>query len=275
MNNSLEFTGRRKTGEIYRDSLRFILTEWKPLTRLIALYVVPFIVVYAGAQVFMQIKLTGLAESIREMEPDRLMREAGPFYKNLLITLGFYIFVQSLFMGAVYSYITGYVNRGRNEFSVAHVVPSLSSNALTALGASLAVVLVSVWGLFLLIIPGIILANSLSLTPFIAIHEKKGIYPALLRSFTLTGKAWWNTLVLNLMAILIPWGINFLITLPVSTLPALTEAASANPVIPAALETWQWIYVGAALAISSLFSIFGYLFLAFQYFNLKSRMEEP
>ncbi len=273
METPVEFPQRRETGEIYRDSLRFIQGEWKPLSRLIAIYVFPFILVYAAAQAFMQMKLAGSAEMIRELEPEKLMREVGPIYKNLLITLFFYLFVQSLFMGALFSYIQVYMAKGRNRFTMADVVPYLSSNALVALGAVLAVTFASLWGLFLLIIPGLILANSLSLAPFIAIYERKGIYPALMRSFTLTRKAWWQTLVINLTGILILWGVNILLTLPLSaTHTALGAASAGNAAVPIT-ENWQWIYMGASLAISSLFSIFGYLFLAFQYFNLDSRFK--
>ncbi len=274
MDTPVNFPQKRETGEIYRDSLKFLRGEWKPLARILAIYVLPFILIYASAQVFMQMKLTGSAEVIRDMDPDKLVKEIGPLYKNLMITLAFYLFVQSLFMAAVFSYIQMYLIRGRNGFSSGEVVPNLSSNALLAVGATFSVALVSFWGLFLLIIPGLILANSLSLTPFIAIYERKGIYPALLRSFTLTGKAWWHTLVLNLTGILILWGVNILLTLPITASTTLAEPASGGTSPNPILETWQWVYTGASLGISSLFVLVAFLFQAFQYFNLTTRYPE-
>lgn len=270
----VEFPRPRETGEIYQDALRFLRSEWKPMGRIMAIYVLPFILIYAVAQVFMQMKLAGSSEMISEMEPEKLMKEIGPIYKNLMITLAFYLFVQSLFMAAVFSCVQAYIARGKGGYTAGDVAPILSSNALMTLGASLAAGVISFSGLFLLIIPGLILANSLSLTPFIAVHERKGVYPALLRSFMLTRKAWWHTLVLNLTGILIIWGVNILLTLPLSaSLTASGTAANGNqPSLPT--ELWQWIAMGAALAISSLFAIFPFLFQAFQYFNLTARFPE-
>lgn len=274
MDNPVEFPKKRETGEIYQDSLKFILHEWKPLSRLITIYVLPFLLIYAVAQILMQMKLSGSAGMIGEMEPEQLMKEVGPIYKNLMITLAFYLFVQSLFMAAVFSYIRVYLDKGKGAFSLANVVPLLSSNALLLLGASLAVAFISMSGLFLLILPGLILANSLSLTPFIAVYERKGVYAALQRSFSLTGKAWWHTLVLNLTGILILWGVNILLTLPLSAMTSLPATVSAQSSGTPPLETWQYIYMGASLAISSLFAIFPFLFQTFQYFNLAARYPE-
>lgn len=285
MEKTVLFPRKRETGEIYQDALRFLHSERKPLARIIAVYVLPFLLIYAAAQVFMQMKLAGSADLMREMEPEKLIKEIGPVYKNLMITLAFYLFVQSLYMAAIFSYVQVYVARGKGGFTSGEVITLLSSNALLALGASLGVAFISFSGLFLLIIPGLILANSLSLTPFIAIFERKGIPFALLRSFLLTSKGWWHTLVLNLTGILIIWGVNILLTLPLSAMltatgsatPASAAAAPPAAVTAAALPTelWQWIALGAALAISSLFAILPFLFQAFQYFNLTARIQKP
>lgn len=293
----VDFKRRREPAEIYRDAFRFLRSEWRPLSRLTLIYVLPFFLLYAAAQIFIQMKLTGSAAVLQDMEPEKLVKEAWPIYKNLLIILIFNIFVQSLFMSVLFSYLHGYIALGKGAFTWRQVTPILFSNALVALSASLAVALISFSGAIFFILPGLILANSLSLTVFIAIYERTGVYPALLRSFFLTRNGWWATLVINLTAILIIWGVNILVTLPLSaTLPAAVtsgaagtgEAAGALAATGAAtgalntaasttpeLALWQWIYLGASLVISSLFSVFGYLFQAFQYFNLSIKSSNP
>ncbi len=270
----IDFSRKRETVEIIADSIVFLRTEGKHLLKITAVYILPFLIIYTAAQLYMQSKYAGFLELAMKKEPDQLVREAGPFYLNLLITLGFNVFVQSLFCAVIYTYIQAYIFKGRNNFSLQDITPVFFTNALLTLATGFAVTALSVSGLFLCILPGILLANSLSLAVFIAVYERKGVLNAMIRSWFLVRGHWWGTLGLNVLGILIIWITGSILSLPVALAGGENLLNSTPGSISEMATDWRWWVTGGSLLISTIASVLSYLFWVLQYFNLSEREKE-
>lgn len=269
-----DFRQKREPGDKINATLTFLRSEYKPLLKHTAIYVMPFMVLFALTQVFLQIKLTEATEVITELEPERLVQELGGLYGNFLIIIFFNVFVQSLFAALVYTYIQLFLDKGKGNFSDSEVTDLLFPNSLKALPAAIAVTLFSLFGLILCVLPGIIIANSLSLTIFIAVYEKKGLSYALIRSWALVRRQWWVTLSLNILGILVIWLIGISITLPVVIYDQFSGAETTFANGAAQIPHWRWWLSGFSVLASSVASIIPLIFLVFQYFNLVEREKE-
>lgn len=276
MNNIKQsgFRQKREPGDIINAALAFLRSEYRPLLRLTAIYVLPFMVLFAATQVFLQIKLTEAADVITELEPERLVQELGALYGNFLIIIFFNVFVQSLFVALVYSYVQLYLEKGKGNFSESEVTNLLFPNSLKAITAGFVVTIFSLIGLIFCILPGIVIANSLSLTMFIAIYENKDLGYSLTRSWTLIKRQWWITFSLNIIGILVVWLISITVTIPAvffdyfgGTETVLTDEAVQIP-------QWRWWLSGLSVLVSSVAAIIPFMFLVFQYFNLAEHEKE-
>ena len=109
----IQFQQKREIGVIISDSFDFLKQEIKPISRLVLIYVLPFVVLYAIGQVYLQRNvLSGIDLSDQEM----LLENIGPFYMNLFVFLFFGLFIQSLLVGTFYSYIEAYIKLGKGNF---------------------------------------------------------------------------------------------------------------------------------------------------------------
>ena len=264
----IHFRKKRELGDIISDSFQFLKNEIKPLSQLTFFYVLPFIILYGIAQVYVQRKVLG---NVDFSNPEMLMSNLGPIYSNILFTLLFNVFVQSLLAGVFYSYVEIYVKKGKNNFSIHEITPHLFSNSLLVLGANLIVYLLVMVGFALCIVPGIYLGNSLSLVMMIIIFEKRGLGNALSRSWNLVHTQWWNTFILNLLAILIIMAVSFVLSLPSMIAGAGTSALSMKDSGTFNYPQWYWVLMGISTIITSVLWIIPYTFLAFQYFNIDER----
>ena len=69
-------------GAIITDSFDFLKHEIKPISRILLVYVVPFIILYAGAQIYMQ---RNVLSQFDLNNPESIMANIGPFYSNLFL----------------------------------------------------------------------------------------------------------------------------------------------------------------------------------------------
>jgi hypothetical protein len=270
-NKNIEFRLKRETGDIIQTTLSFLRSEYKQLGKLIAIYVLPFMVLYAITQVFLQIKLTEAAGALSELEPENLMAELGGLYGNLLLIIFFNVFVQSLLVALVYSYIQVYLQRGRGNISDTEVTALLFPNSGKALITGFFASIMSLMGLTLCLLPGIIIANSLSLAIFIAIFENKGLGYSFLRSWALVKRQWWATFALNVIGILFVWLASITISLPAVFYDAFSGNVASEPAV---IPQWRWWVSGLSVVGSSVTAVVVFIFLALQYFNLTEREKE-
>jgi len=265
----IKFRKKRELGELISDSFDFIKQEYKPISKLILTYVLPFLILYGIVQVYFQMKVIGKFDLT---DPEAFMANIDPlFYKNLLLYFLFGIFVQSLLISTFYSYIEMYIKKGKGNFELSEITPYLFSNGLLALGAGLIWFIVTMFGFMLCVLPGIYFANTFSLVVFIVLFERKGLGNALSRSWSLVNTQWWATLLLSIVGILIIWTISFVIALPTMILSAGTNVQNSMETGNIEQPLWYWVLIGINTVISSLFWIIPYTFLAFQYFNLDER----
>ena len=266
----IQFRKKREIGDIISDSFQFLKHESKPLLRLTVIYVLPFIILYGIAQVYVQKKVLG---NVDFSDPEMLRSSLGPIYSNLLFTSLFSLFVQSLLAGAFYSYVEAYIKKGKGNFSLHEITPNLFSNSLLALGANLVLFISVILGLFLCVVPGFYFGNSLSLVVMIVIFEKRGLGNALSRSWNLVNTQWWNTFLLNLVAFLIIMAISFVLSVPSMMAGVSSSLLSTQESDPLNYPNWYWIVMAISTIISSLLWVIPYTFLAFQYFNIDERIK--
>lgn len=263
----IQFRKEREIGDIFSDTFEFIKQEHKPLTKLIGVYVLPFLILYGIVQVFLQ---KNVINKIDFTDQDALLSMIGPVYSNLFLFMLFGLFVQALLIATYYSYIEVYVLKGKGNFDLNEITPYLFSNGLLAIGASLVIFISVIFGLFLCVVPGIYFANTFSLAIIILIFEKKGVGSALIRSANLVKFQWWNTFLINVVGLIMIWAVSFIMSLPMAF--SGLSYNIFNPVqTPVEFPDWYWIYMGASTVVSSVLYIVPYTFLAFQYFNLEER----
>lgn len=266
-----QFQKIRETGEIIQAVIAFLRSEYRQLFRLLAIYILPFIVLYAVNQVSMQLKLAAATQATGGMTPEEMVGRLGSIYPNLLLSVMFNIFVQSLMAALLYTYIKVYLQRGKGSFAGADVSSQLFSHSLRVIGTSFVVTVLAGFGLMFFILPGIIIANSMSLALFITVFENRGIGESISRSWSLVRRQWWGTLTLNLLGILIVWMISITLTLPGAIQDAFAGTTPDYAAGAASIPKWRLLMLGTAMTGGSLGSVFPFLFLAFQYFNLTER----
>jgi hypothetical protein len=271
--NYFDFRPKRESGEIIRTTMAFLRREYKPITRLLLTYVFPFMVLYAIMQVQLSLKLIEMNDGIAAIDPEKLVGEMGGIMKHLMFSLLFNVFVQSLLAGAIYSYIQVYrENDGQASFG--EVTQRLFPNSLKALAAALVVTTFALTGIFFFIIPGIFIANILSLALFVAVFENKGVAAAIERSWILVRKKWWQTLALNISGILIVYLSSILFSLPLYIYDIFNAPPTGAELQLDNLPTWRLAMMGLSVAVSSLFTVVPFIFLALQYFNLADEIQE-
>lgn len=263
-----QFEKKRELVEIISDSFDFLKAEIKPVSRLIIPHVLPFILLYGGLQVYVQMNLL---ESIDFTDPDSFLGNIGPVYLNILFSSLFAVFVQSLLVGTFYSYLEFYVKKGKNNFDLEEIKPVLFSNTLIALGANIALYFLVILGVLMCILPGIYIANSLSPVVMILLFERKNITDGFVQTWKLVNVNWWNTFLLNLLGVVIIYLAGFIVTLPTSFVGTESMVIGAETTVTD-FPNWHWALVGLSTVVSSILWLVPYTFLSFQYFNLKERM---
>jgi hypothetical protein len=263
----IQFRKKREIGDIFTDSFEFVRQEYKLISKLVAVYVLPFMVLYGFVQVYLQ---KNIISKIDYTDTEALLANFGPLYLNIFLFSLFGLFVQSLLIATYYSYIEVYVKKGKGNFDLSEITPQLFENGLLAIGASLVIFIIVMFGLILCIIPGIYFANTLSIAFIILIFEKKGLGNALMRSVYLVKSDWWNTFLINIVGIIMIWTVGLIMSIP-TMITGFSVNIFSPAQTPVEYPDWYWVLIGASTVISSILWIIPYTFLAFQYFNIDER----
>jgi hypothetical protein len=265
----IEFRKKREMGDIFTDSFEFIRQEIKPISKLVAIYVLPFIILYGFVQIYLQ---KNVISKIDFANTEALLENIGPVYLNVFMFALFGLFVQSLLIATYYSYIEVYIKKGKGNFDLSDITPYLFANGLLAIGASIIVFIIVMFGLILCIIPGIFFANTLSIVFIILLFERKGLGNALIRSSYLVNRQWWSTFLINIVGLIFVWVVNFIMAIP-TMISGLSISIFNQKQSSVEYPDWYWVILGISTVVSSLFYIIPYTFLAFQYFNLDERFK--
>lgn len=264
----IQFRKRREIGDIITDSYEFLKLERKTISKLFLIYVLPFIIIYGILQVYVQIKVLG---RIDLNDPETILSNIGPIYMNVFIVSLFGLFVQSLLAGTFYTYIEFYVKKGKGNFEIQEITPHFFSNSLLALGANLVLFIGVIIGIIMCILPGLYIANTFSIVVMIMIFEKKGLNHTFTRSWNLVNSQWWNTLLINLLGLIIIWVVSFILSIPAMLTGINSTMTSIQQTGTVEQPMWNYIIMGLSSIASAILWIVPYTFLAFQYFNLDER----
>jgi hypothetical protein len=274
MEQPVEFPKKREVLEIITESFRFIGAEAGSLMKYTLIYALPFIIILAALQLVLSSEVTAIQETLRSMEPEEMLGQLGPMYKKYFLIMLFNVFVQSLFIAVIYTYIHAYLDRGKGNFTSSEITSAFFTNAWISIGTSLVVALISFIGLIFCIFPGIYILNSLSLAVFIAIYEKKGIGYAISRSWNLVKLQWWGTFLLNLVGFMLAQAAAMILSAPATMGLESKVLFTQGETISQAASDWRvWVFLVATI-IGTLLSVVTFVFLAFQYFSLKEREKE-
>ena len=263
----IQFRKKREIGDIFTDSFEFLKQEYKLISKLVAIYVLPFMVLYGFVLVYLQ---KNIISKIDYTDTEALLANFGPLYLNIFLFSLFGLFVQSLLIATYYSYIEVYVKKGKGNFDLSEITPQLFENGLLAIGASLVIFIIVMFGLILCIIPGIYFANTLSIAFIILIFEKKGLGNALMRSVYLVKTDWWNTFLINIVGIIMIWTVGLIMSIP-TMITGFSVNIFSPAQTPVEYPDWYWVLIGVSTVVSSILWIIPYTFLAFQYFNIDER----
>ncbi len=266
----IQFRKKREIGDIFTDSFEFLKQEFKPISKLIGIYALPFLLLYGLVQVYLQ---KNVISRFDFSNPDTLLENIGPMYLNIFLFSLFGLFVQSLLIAAFYSYIDVYIKKGKGNFDLSEITANLFSNGLLAIGGSFVLFFMVMIGVVLCIIPGIYFANTFSIIFFILIFEKKGLANAFIRSSALVNKQWWNTLLINIVGIIIIWTVSMIMSIP-TMITGFSKNIFNHDMAPVEYPDWYWVLIAFSTIVSSVLYIILYTFLAFQYFNLDENTEE-
>lgn len=176
----------------------------------------------------------------------------------------------------VYEYFRLYEQQPATHIiQVSEIWPSVKSNFLPMIGATLLVAVVIFAGFVFLLGPGIYLSIVLSLIVPIMIIEQKSIGDSFSRCFRLITDKWWSTfgLVVVTGIIAVIMGQVFAIPQYIFTFLVAAHKASAEPAVPQWQETG--LIIGSTLATfgSSMLQTIPLAAVGFQYYNLVERRE--
>lgn len=264
----------RDFGEVLNVSFQFLKNERKQLGTLLLHYFVPFLVIFSALQTYSQTKIMGLMKNIN---PENFTESYLSLFSSPLIIANylFQILILTMLLGILYSYFDLYLKKGQGNFTLSDITPLLFQNSIKALGISIILSITFVIGFVMCFVPGIFLANSLSLATFAFLIEKKGISNAMSRSWTLVKTQWWNTLLINIIGIIIIFSISYIISLPLTIFTATKTVLNLKSGTEIDFPTWYFIAQGIISMISTVLYVIPYTFIAFQYFNLVEREERP
>jgi len=268
-NKEIRFQKVRDLSQVMSDSFDFIKQEIKPLSRVILIYVLPFVVLYAGAQIYFQ---RNVLAQFDISNPDSILANIGPFYLNLFVFVFFGLFIQSLLAGTYFTYIEAYIKQGKDQFTIADISGHFFYNSLLAFGSSLVFTFFAILGTMFCILPGVYFANSLSMMIFITVFHKNGIGNAFSDSWRLVKTQWWNTFLINLLGILIVYAIGLVFSIPAMIMGVAGGFAAAVGDSPLSYPNWYWALTAISSMVTSILMIIPFTFQAFQYFNLEERI---
>ncbi|WP_347159464.1 hypothetical protein [Pontibacter chitinilyticus] len=253
----------RDFSEKLNATFRFIKLNFRPLLRVLLLYVTP-VALTAGI-------LSGLyqARLFRTLGSDKPYSTLGEYsFFNQVTSLHYLLTLFFMFLGyvlvclTVYGFMVVYMDE-ETPVQPAAVWAHVKQNLVQALYSSIALAVVSFLGIFLLGL-GLYLGVVFSLFLIVMVREETGFVETLERCFHLIKGNWWATFGLLLMVGLIQGVFTWLTALPVGvvTLMRMFQIPGAESdlllVVASAISSVLGIYIYSLSAIA----------LAFQYFNL-------
>ncbi len=274
METQVQFKQERDFGEIFNAIFAFIRQEHKKFGKMLLYHVLPFLLVMGILTVITQrANLKIISQSYYDQSPMGMLARMNIY---TFLTVLWALLSHVIILSNTYSYITLYVTKGKDGFTLKEVWSMAQSKFLLVIGVSIVVGLIVAFGTLLCIIPGIYLGVYLSLIFAILFYENQGFSEAFSRCFDLVKHNFWNTLLVLLVVYVVVYLITIVLSLPAILMgigSALTSIKANTSEINFSLGLL--ILDAFTTIISYLLFTVSYIAIAFQYFNLVEKKEKP
>ena len=200
----------------------------------------------------------------------------NPTYVGFIILSSF---AALLNFAVIFNFMKIYDRKFPEEIMVSEILNASWKDLLPLFIMGLFVTIMIMVGFFALIIPGIFLMITLSLSIPILFFEQKGVFDAIGKSFKLIRGKWWSTFGLLFVASILMYAVSMIFILPFYVFYFLSIFTLVEETgVSADMHAW-WFQGGMTLSV--MFMMLGSFLtysipmvaLSFQYFNLVERQE--
>ena len=277
----INFKQKRDFGEIFNATFTFIGQEFKPLGKVILMYVLPVLLVAAILNVLVSIEYQKFFNTFKT---DNIEMISSPFaamagiYKYLFLYLLVYLLAFTALRCSIYSYIKVYVEKGKDQVTMADVWTEIRRFFFPVLGTSILIGLLVGVGYILCILPGIWLGVSLCMIFISLVYEGKGLGKSFDRSFNLIKNNWWVTFAVILVSYILVYILAMVLSIPTMLMGFKSLFSSlkngGNPGLMNYSTTYYILNSIITLLTYIMFSV-PFIAISFQYFSLVEIKERP
>ena len=263
MNEWINLREERDFGEKINATFLFARQNIKNLGLVLLLLGSPLMIASIILTSYFQLNLNFNAGTFKSFEdlPDN-------FFSLVAVLVLTNIVAYSWLMTITLSYITEYLN-GNREISPAQVFNRASKKILLIIVASILTGIIVMFGMVLVVIPGIYLAFALAFVSAILIFEEISISKSISRSISLIGGKWWSTFGLILVMTIVAGLMQIVFTIPTYII-AIPKALHGNLMV---FDAGTMIAEAIGAIGTTLLYPLIFIAIAFQYFNLVERKE--
>lgn len=277
-NESIKIKQERDFGEIFNASFGFLRQESRQLGTALLYFVIPVFLIVSLLVVLMQIEQQKALSGFAGDPANSGNIFSGSYFLYAFLTLLLFAIGFTTLKCTIYGYIKLYAKHGKDGFTLTDVWGQVQKYFFPLLGTSIVVGIIVGFGFMFCFIPGIYLGVSLSVIYMALFFEDEGFGSAFSRSFDLTKQRWWLTLGLIVVAYIIVYAFNLLLSLPLAA--AGLKSFFTNMDNMEAIEDFS--FSTTYVIINSLVTIITYMLMiipatiiAFQYFSLVEIKEKP
>lgn len=272
MPQPIEFRKQRELGDIITDTFQFLRQNFKPLFKDIFKITGPVFVIlifaigyysYLGMDLFSNPFLNEVSEVNIEM-----------YLISLFILFSSLIAFYVLLYNTVLHYIKSYIENSGTVDDIA-VFSGVKKDFGKMLGLILLVGIITIFGLFLCILPGVYVWVPLSLTPAMLVFSRTSVMDSISYSFSLVNNNWWTTFFTLFVISLLVYIISMIFQFPLMVyffFKAMTMSEEGSIANPADLVDWVYVFFNV---LSSMFqyllSVVVVVASAFIYYNLDEK----
>jgi len=185
-NNPIEIFKQRDFGEFISTPITFFIQEIKLLSKVLLIFVGPFIVLNV---ILVSVFHIGYDQDIFSMftEQNYNQNSGG----NLIIRL-VDLFQSIMLYTSLGVYVKLYIERGKGNFDVQDIWQVLSKFYWPVLGGQFLAGIMIIVGILVLVVPGIYLGGVFSILFVVIIFEEEGVSKSISRCFEVIKGNWWT-----------------------------------------------------------------------------------
>jgi len=262
----INFRKVRDFGELLGAPLVFLRQEFKMFSKAMLLYAGPFLIISLIVIGFLIKHL--LAGTSFENNSELF----GATMLYIAAALVFFVLAFSMANSVLHSYVSLYVERGKDGFTLEDVWMEAKSNFFPLWGKQIVVGIITMFGFLFLYIPGIYLQIALSFVFIASVQEKLNFGKSISRSFQLIRGEWWIAFALNMILGIVISIVSYILIIPAFIIMAVGAATGSGNI--------GMIVMYAVLAILY-FALYLFMYSVqillsdFHYFSIVEAKESP